>query len=77
MADEKKYVSVTIPADALNEWETMKVVTINGVDYAIPVDEPTPVPENVAAVVNNWIIEAKKAKDEYKKRMKELENEFK
>ncbi len=77
MAEKEKYVSVTIPADALNEWEQMKVVTVNGVDYAIPVDEPTMVPANVAEVVNNWIVEAKKAKDEYRKRMKELEDSFK
>jgi len=77
MAEETKYVTVTIPADALNEWETMKMVTVNGVDYAIPVGEPTEVPDFVAEVVNRWLSEIKKAKDAYKKRMKELEAAFK
>ena len=78
MADKiVKYVQVFIPEDALNEWEKAKTVTVNGVMYAIPVGEPVDVPEFVAEVVNNWLAETKKAKEDYKKRMKELEEAFK
>jgi len=78
MADKiVKYVRVFIPEDALNEWEKAKTVTINGVIYAIPVGESVEVPDFVADVVENWLAETKKAKEEYKKRMKELEDAFK
>lgn len=79
MADTKlvKYVPVFIPEDALNEWEKAKTVTINGVVYAVPVGESVEVPAPVAEVINNWLTETKKAKEEYKKRMKELEEAFK
>ena len=79
MAEEKKvkYVPVFIPEDALNEWEKAKTVTINGVTYVIPVGETVEVPEPVAEVIKHWPAERKKAKEEYKKRMKELEEAFK
>ena len=79
MAEEKKvkYVPVFIPEDALNEWEKAKTVTINGVTYVIPVGETVEVPEPVAEVIKNWQAETKKAKEEHKKRMKELEEAFK
>lgn len=78
MADKNvKYVPVFIPEDALNEWEKAKTVTINGVTYVIPVGETVEVPEPVAEVIKNWQAETKKAKEEYKKRMKELEEAFK
>ncbi len=72
MADVK-YVAVFIPEDALNEWEKAKTVTVNGVTYSIPVGESVEVPFFVAEIVNNWLIEDKKAKESYKKRMKELD----
>lgn len=79
MAEEKrvKYVPVFIPEDALNEWEKAKTVTVNGVMYAIPVGEQVDVPDFVAEVINNWLASIKKAKEDYKKRMKELEEAFK
>jgi len=78
MADKiVKYVPVFVPEDALNEWEKAKTVTINGVTYVIPVGETVNVPDFVADVVNNWLSAVKKAKEDYKKRMKELEDEFK
>ncbi|MDD2297295.1 MAG: hypothetical protein PHX79_05720 [Sphaerochaetaceae bacterium] len=77
MADKiVKYVPVFIPEDALNEWEKAKTVTINGVTYVIPVGVTVDVPETVSEVVKNWLTETKKAKEEYKKRMKELEEAF-
>ena len=76
MADVK-YVQVLIPEDTMNEWEKAKTVTINGVTYVIPVGEPVEVPYLVAEIVNDWIKNNKKAKEDYKARMKELEDQDK
>lgn len=75
--DFVKYVSVLIPEDALNEWEQAKTVTINGVIYVVPVGAPVKVPDFVAEVINQWISEVKKAREDYKKRMDELKEAFK
>jgi len=72
-----KYVPVFVPEDALNEWEKAKTVTVNGITYVIPVGETIDVPDFVAEVINNWLSSVKKAKEDYKKRMKELEDAFK
>lgn len=72
-----KYTPVNIPEDALNEWETTKTVTLNGVMYVIPVGQPVNVPEPVAKVVQNWLDETRKARADYKKRMEELKEAFK
>lgn len=79
MAENKnvKYVNVFIPEDSLNEWETAKTVTVNGVTYVIPTGENVEVPYFVAEVINNWLESVKKARADYKKRMKELEDSFK
>lgn len=71
-----KYVPVLVPEDALNEWEQAKTVTINGVIYVVPVGVTTDAPEPVAEVINRWLAETKKAKEDYKKRMKELEDAY-
>ncbi len=76
MADVK-YVQVLIPEDTMNEWEKAKTVTVNGVTYVIPVGEPVEVPYFVAEIVNDWIKNNKKAKEDYKARMKELEDQNK
>ena len=72
-----KYVPVFIPEDSLNEWEKAKMVTINGVTYTIPVGETVEVPDFVAEVVNEFLANQKKSKDEHKARMKELEEGLK
>ena len=74
---EVKYVPVFIPEDSLNEWEKAKMVTINGVTYTIPVGETVEVPDFVAEVVNEFLANQKKSKDEHKARMKELEEGLK
>lgn len=72
-----KYVPVFIPEDSLNEWEKAKMVTINGITYTIPVGETVEVPDFVAEVVNEFLANQKKSKDEHKARMKELEEGLK
>ena len=72
-----KYISVLIPEDSMNEWEKAKTVTVNGVTYVIPVGEPVDVPDFVAEIINNWIKNNKKSKEEYKKRMEELKEQDK
>lgn len=74
---EVKYVPVFIPEDSLNEWEKAKMVTINGITYTIPVGETVEVPDFVAEVVNEFLANQKKSKDEHKARMKELEEGLK
>lgn len=79
MADKTfvEYVPVLIPEDSLNEWEQAKTVTVNGVTYVVPIGETVKVPTFVAEVINRWISETKKAKEDYKKRMEELKEAFK
>jgi len=78
MAEVKvKYVPVFIPEDPLNDWEKAKMVTINGVTYTIPIGETVEVPDFVAEVVNEFLANQKKAKDDHKARMNALKEEMK
>ena len=77
MAKKEGYVTITIPEDALNEWEKAKTVTVNGITYSIPVGEPVEVPEFVAEVVLRAIKNDKFFKEENRKRMEDLEKQFK
>lgn len=76
MAEEKR-VPIYIPEDALNEWETAKVVIINGEMTSIPVNQTVEVKPEVAEVIQAWLDGVKKARDDYKKRLKELEETLK